>query len=49
MIGSFPLVTLSNRFISLSSKNYALIALMKLLLALALTLTEELGENLLVV
>ena len=48
MIGTFPLVILSSRFISLS-KDYALIVLMKLLLALALTLTEELGENLLVV
>ena len=48
MIRSFPLVTLSSRLIGLS-KNCAFIVLMKLLLALALTLAEELGENLLIV
>jgi hypothetical protein len=50
MILSFPLVKLRSRFIGLS-KNYALIILMKLLMALALTLTltEELGEDLFIV
>ena len=42
MIGALQLVPLSSRLIGLSN-DYALIALMKLLLALALTMIEELG------
>jgi hypothetical protein len=48
MIGSFPFVILISRFIGLR-KDYAFIVRVKLLLALALTLTEELGEDLLIV
>jgi len=48
MIGTFPLVALCSRLIGLSN-TYALIVLVKLLLALALTLIEELGEDLLIV
>ena len=42
MIGTFPLVPLCNRLIGLSN-DYGLIVLVKFLLALALTLIEELG------
>jgi hypothetical protein len=48
MIGSFPFVILSSRFIGLRT-DYAFIVRVELLLALALTLTEELGEDLLIV
>jgi hypothetical protein len=41
MIGSLPLVPLCNRLIGLSN-DYGLIVLVKFLLALALTLIEEL-------